>query len=164
VGDRAGGGTASTIYVIGNASTANTPVTPVRSITDASTGDRKFVFVDTANNLLYVTDNCQVSVFTGASTLNGASTPNRQFASCPTLDSGDHPLWLDVARDELYVMNRSSTDSCVMVFPSASTASTPGVTPGRTIHGFPVTQPGLRNIFLDTNRDRLFIGYPWELQ
>jgi hypothetical protein len=89
VGDRAGGGTASTIYVIGNASTANTPVTPVRSITDASTGDRKFV---------------------------------------------------------------------------SSTRRTTCFTPGRTIHGFPVTQPGLRNIFLDTNRDRLFIGYPWEVQ
>ena len=163
VGDRAGGGTVSTIYVIGNASTANNAVAPLRSITDTSTGDRKFVFVDTANNLLYVTDNCQVSVFIGASTLDGANlVPSRAFASCPTLDNGDHPLWLDVTRNELYVMNPSSSDSGVMVF--ASTASTPNVLPIRTIHGFPLDPAAsLRNILLDTNHNRLYVASTFAL-
>jgi len=162
VGDRAGGGTVSTIYVIGNASTANNAVAPLRSITDTSTGDRKFVFVDTANNLLYVTDNCQVSVFIGASTLNGANlVPSRAFASCPTLDNGDHPLALDAGRNLLYVMNPSSTDSGVMVFQNANGANSPAEAPVRTIHGFPLFSQslpgGLRNIFLDATHDRLYV-------
>lgn len=156
VGDRNAGGVPS-IYVIANASAA-TSVTPV-SITDNSTSDRRFVHIDAANNVLYVADTCQISVFNGAGALtSGTHAPDRQFASCATLDSGDHPLWLDAAHDELYVLNPPNADPGVMVFQSASTASG-SVAPGRTIHGFPLNPSArLRNIFLDTNRGSLYVA------
>jgi hypothetical protein len=158
VGDRNAGGAVPDIYVIGSASTATGSVTPV-SITDNSASDRRFVYIDAANDILYVADTCQVSVFNVASTRNGPSTPDRQFANCPTLDSGDHPLWLDAGRDEIYVMNPSGADPGVMIFPGASAASG-NVSPSRTIQGFPLN-PGavLRNIFLDTTvNDRLYVA------
>jgi hypothetical protein len=160
VGDRNTGGVPS-IYVIGNASTASGPVTPL-SITDNSTEDRRFVFIDATNDVLYVADTCQVSVFTGASMLSGLSTPTHQFASCPALVSADHPLWLDAANDQLYVMNPLTSDPSVMVF--ASTSSAPTDLPSRTIRGF-VLDPAakLRNVFLDTNHNRLYVASTFSL-
>jgi hypothetical protein len=153
VGDRNAGGVPS-IYVIANASAA-TSVTPV-SITDNSTSDRRFVHIDAANNVLYVADTCQISVFNGAGALtSGTHAPDRQFASCSVLDSGDHPLWLDAVHNELYVLNPSITDSGVMIFNNASTASGPA-TPARTIHAFSL--PGLRNLLFDSNHDRLYVA------
>jgi len=164
VGDKNVSGTVPSIYVIGSASTANNLVTPV-SITDNSTSDRRFVFVDAAHDVLYVVDNtCQVSVFNAASMRNGLSTPTNQFSSCTTLDNGDHPLWLDANHDELYVLNPSNADPGVMVFQGASTASG-SVLPGRTIHGFPLDPAAsLRNIFLDTtNHNRLYVASTFAL-
>ena len=163
VGDRDILGVPS-IYVIANASTAITPVVPV-SITDGSTPDRRFVHVDAVNDVLYVADTCRISVFDVASTLtSGTHAPNRQFASCPTLASGDHPLWLDAGHNnDLYVLDPAATDAGVMVFTNAGTENTPGVAPSRTIHGFPLDIAGgarLRNVFVDTNpaHNRLYVS------
>lgn len=156
VGDRNASGPVPSIYVIANASTA-TSVNAV-SITDNSASDRRFVYIDATNNhdVLYVADTCQISVFDNASTLaSGTHAPNRQFASCSVLDSGDHPLWLDATHDDLYVLNPSNADPAVKVFHGASTAPGPA-TPARTIHAFSL--PGLRNLLFDSNHDRLYVA------
>ncbi len=118
VGDKNVGGAVPSLYVIGNASAANGPVTPA-SITDNSTSDRRFVFI-AANDVLYAAGNCQIAVFDAASTLNGPKAPDRQLDGCAALDSDDHPLWFDAANDDLYVLNASNADPGVMIFNGAS--------------------------------------------
>ena len=90
----------SSILVFKNASTADGNITPSRIISGASTtlSEPWGLFLDSANNRLYVMDPGAVSVlvFNSASSINGDVVPDRTIAGSNTGFSYPTGLWLDL--------------------------------------------------------------------
>ena len=146
------------VKVFNGASTANGAPSPARTITGdfGATFAIHGVAVDTtARNILYVsntnhtTSSDQISVFDGASTVNGSNAPNRTITPNPVSSVGG--ISLDAANDRLYVAGGASATT-VMVFNGASTANG-STAPAKTLLGFP---SGIRNVVVDTVNDRLY--------
>jgi hypothetical protein len=146
------------VKVFNGASTANGAPSPARTIT----GDFGATFVihgvavdTTAKNILYVantnntTSSDQISVFDGASAVNGSNAPNRTITPNPVSNVGG--IFLDAGNDRLYVAGGAGAGT-VMVFNGAS-AATGSTAPTKTLIGFP---SGIRNVVVDTVNDRLY--------
>jgi 6-phosphogluconolactonase (cycloisomerase 2 family) len=90
----------SSILVFNNASTADGNIAPSRIISGASTtlSEPWAIWLDSANNRLYIMDPGAVSVlvFNSASTINGDVAPDRTIAGSNTGFSYPTGLWLDL--------------------------------------------------------------------
>lgn len=112
------------------------------------------VAVDTARNILYVSNrnitasSSQISVFDSASTVNGSNTPTRTITPNPVSAVGG--IFLDTTNDRLYVASGSSASN-VMVFNTASAANG-STAPAKTL-SFP---SAITSVFVETVNDRLY--------
>lgn len=109
------------------------------------------VAVDAAKDILYVSNDTpsshQISVFAGASTVNGSDPVTRTITLSVGSTGG---IFLDAANDRLYVAGGPANME-ILVFNNASTASGP-VTPTRTL-----TMPSaINSVVVDTANDRLY--------
>jgi len=145
----------SVVRVFDNASALNNGVTADRVITgfDTVLG----VQVDTAKDILYVTNRSPTNVYTirvydGASGLNGAAAPNRTITPSNGTDLPVGDLFVDAANNRLYVAG--GTNTLVMVF-NAANAKNGTVVPDKTLT-FPITAgSNLKTVVVDTVHDRL---------
>ncbi len=132
------------------------------TITHSSIKGPRFLYLDVANDRLYVASNGngRIVVYDQVSTISGAvnRAPDRSIVSPAMSDPVD--VALDPIRDELYVSNRNPTASTlggdgynVLVFSSASSA-TGSISPSRTISsGFDFPH----GILYDPMFDRLYV-------
>lgn len=106
------------VMVFNNASTANgNSVTPVRTIDSYPSINAGAIYLDAANDRLYMADTSSNTV----RVIDGASTANGTVASDRTIYIGASPanLTLDMANNRLYVLNPSR----VYIVNGASTAN-----------------------------------------
>jgi DNA-binding beta-propeller fold protein YncE len=142
------------VKVFSGASTASGTPTP-RRITGMTTPIHG-VAVDTANNILYVSNENltthQISVFDNADTVTTAA-PTRTIT--PTVSNVNRPVGgisLDTARDVLYVAPGSGGNG-IMVFSTASTANGQ-IAPAKTLTITSAT--GILSVLVDSVNDRLY--------
>jgi hypothetical protein len=155
-------GNGTSILVFNNASTATGNVSPARTVTTGGSSGQ--VFLDTANNLLYVADDANgVRVFNNPGTIDGANTGDR-------LITGDFGTTFEIrgvavdttSKNILYVSNDTTsptTSHQISVFDGAKTvngSNTPNRTITPTVAG-PTNLP-VRGIFLDAMHDRLYVA------
>ncbi len=145
------------ILVFNNASRATGNIAPSRNITGAATtlNTPGGIWLDSANDSLYVVNGLNsILVFT-ASTANGNVAPARTISgAATTLNNPYGQIWLDAADDRLYVTNGLA--SSILVF-TASTASG-NVAPARTIAGAATTLGAPQGIWLDSASDQLYVA------
>lgn len=112
--------------------------------------------VDTSRNKLYLAGNINgslaaaIHVFDNQSALNGGpSTPNRSIGlgAMSALS-----IFLDATNDRLYVSNNNGQ---VLVFDNASTVSSPGAVPTKTL-SLPFAGSDHLKLFVDVSADRLY--------
>jgi len=125
-----------------------------RLITGADTGfatsNIPAMALDVGRDLLYVSNELGVLVFTGASSVSGNVVPARTLA---TLVSGNfHSLYVDSASDRLYVGEISGVE----VFDNASVASM--VAPNRTLTGDFGPGFSIRGVAVDVGHDILYVA------
>jgi len=109
------------------------------------------IALDIVKDLLYVSTELSVVVFTGASTANNNVAPARTVTS---IGAGNlHSLYLDSVHDRLYVGDMVAG---IKVFDSASTAMS--ATPNRTITGNFGTHFSIRGVAVDVARDILYVA------
>jgi len=151
-------GNGTSILVFYGASMANGDIFPSRTIALGG-GNTGSLFLDTANNRLYVGDDVNgVKVFNGASTASGAPAPNRTITGDFGATFVIHGVAVDTTvKNILYVSNTNHTSSSdqISVFDSADTV-TGSNTPSRTITPNPASNVG--GIFLDAGHDRLYVA------
>ncbi len=156
-----GGGGSGQLYVVNEsanailrfsgATTVNGNISPTANISGASTqlSAPKYIFIDTANNRLFVANSGggDILIFEKVSTLTGNVAPTRVLTS--TNLSLPTDVAVDPGRDLLYVADSLE----VAVFAAASTAN------GTTV-AIRVIQPGFTPsaILLDATSDRLFLA------
>ncbi len=121
----------SGIVVFANGSNASGNATPLHTLTLSFVPAA--IFVDAANNRLFVADNSNnaVQVFDGAAALNGTVTANRTIAGIATQLNQPAGLQVDVA-GRLIVSNFNGGN--VTIYPNAATANG-NVGPVATIGG-----------------------------
>ncbi len=111
------------------------------------------VLVDAARDELYAIVGRMIVVYTGAATLKSDATPARSFALPATL-TAPHALWLDVARDELYVGGDTAHGNGeIVTYPFAHTLRGTPATPSRALF----VDHGVSFFTLDPVRDRLYV-------
>src|SRR6267378_3246761 len=142
------------VKVFSPASTASSMSTP-RLVTGMTTPIHG-VAVDTANNILYVSNENstthQISVFDNADAVTNAA-PSRTIT--PTVSTVNQPVGgisVDATRNLLYVAPGSSGNG-IMVFTTASTASG-AIAPAKTLTITPA--PGILKVVVDAVNDRLY--------
>ena len=150
------GDTASNVKVISGASTASGVQTP-RQVTGVTTPIFG-VAVDTAKNILYVSDDTagapathQIMVFAAADSVTNAA-PTRTIT--PTVSATNLAVGgiaLDQGNDRLYVAGGSASGT-VMVFHGASAADG-AIPPDVSLTGF---ASGILSVTVDTTNDRLY--------
>lgn len=152
----------TSILVFNNAGTARGNAAPVRTLSSAQFGNVSSLFLDTANNVLYVGDDLNgVWVINNASSANGSITPDRSITGNFTAGFGGtfqiHGIFVDTTRDMLYVsLSRIAGTNGVLVFNGASTANGSNLVPARSIISDPSVTPG--GIFVDVGGDRLYLA------
>ncbi|MEK7796634.1 MAG: beta-propeller fold lactonase family protein, partial [Pseudomonadota bacterium] len=116
---------ANSILVFNNASTASGEIVPNRTISGVLTtlNAPSGIFVDTANNRLYVANYTGNSIllFSNASAADGEIVPNRRISGALTTLNNPSGIFVDTANNRLYVANY--TGNSILVFNNASTAS-----------------------------------------
>jgi hypothetical protein len=147
------------IRVYGTATTINGNVAPVRVITGASTlldTSEKNIFIDSANNRLYVSQlSNSLLVWDNASTVDGNVAPNRNITGAATTLNYSWGGWVDVGRNEWFVVNYLGNS--ITVFANASTA-TGNVAPTRTISGAATLLSNPAGVLYDSANDRLYVA------
>lgn len=160
--DRLYVGQGSSILVFNNASLADGNVSPARTMTSASIGFIYSLFLDTANDVMYVGDggNSKVLAFNAISTANGARTPIRSISV--TWNSGAFSLndiSIDTSKNILYVSGSGSVPSfsnLLLVYDNANMLDGTSVTANRAL-SFNLSTL-LWGIFVDPASDRLFVS------
>lgn len=146
------------IFIFNNASTLSALAAPARTISGANTtfNNPTGMFLDTVNDRLYVANfyGASVLVFNNASTINGNVAPSRTISGAKTTFQNPIDVWVDTARDILYVYERGSKS--LLAFDNASTVNG-NVAPSRTISGSNTgfNFPGA--IWYDSSNDRLYL-------
>jgi Bacterial Ig-like domain len=148
------------VFVFNNASAIKSgTAAPARTISGASTtlNNPTGMFLDTANDRLYVANfgGASVLVFDNVSTKNGNVAPDRTISGANTTFSYPIDVWVDTARDILYVYDRLALT--LMAFNNASTING-NVAPNRTVSGSNTgfSFPGA--IWYDSSNDRLYLS------
>ncbi len=150
---------ADEVFVFNNASTSNGTAAPARTIVGALTtfNNPTGMWLDTANDRLYIANfiGSSVLVFNNASTINGNVAPDRTISGANTTFQNPIDVWVDTARDILYVYDKSALS--VLAFDNASTVNG-NTTPSRTISGSNTgfSFPGA--IWYDSSSDRLYLS------
>jgi hypothetical protein len=133
------------------AATANGNLAPIAVISGSSTQiiSPRHIFIDEADDTLFVANQGDVLVFDGASTKTGNVAPSRSISGPATGISSPSDVALDDTKDLLYVADNLD----VLVFNSGSAANG-NVAFGHDIHaGFVISA-----MFLDSAHDRLFLA------
>lgn len=147
----------ASVFSWANASTVNGTPAPTHTLTAGSTGLQfSFgVFVDTGNNVLYVSDigNKSVRIWNNASTVGGGTSPSRVILGANTQLTTPFDVLVDTTRNVLYVANGNS----ILVWNNASTVSG-NVAPNRVISGANTLLTQTCQMTLDTARDTLYVG------
>lgn len=134
------------VLVFSSASTINGNSPPVRTITPNPTFNIAAIFVDTANDRLFLADPTDaIDIFDASSTLNGTVTAPRKITGALTQLAQPAGLWVD-GSNRLIVSNFSPPS--IAVFANASTA-TGNVTPTGVISGSATTLVGPNQIALN---------------
>jgi|SRR5690349_18290210 len=148
-------GTQDSITRFDNAFAATGNVTPAATITGTATtlSQPVYLAVDSTTDTLYVAsrNDASVVVFDQASAKTGNASPSRKIAGVATTLFVPTQVFLDKARDLLYVADELD----ILVFSPASTANgnlppQRDIVPGGTIGA----------IYLDSTNDRLFVADP----
>ena len=136
-----------------NAASADANVAPAATIKGTLTtlNAPNYIFLDSANDRLYVTNQggASVLVFDSASTLTGNAPPTRVITGANTRLTIPVDVAVDSVKDLLYVVNGSD----VLVFSPASTVSNDAAFTRDITLSF---QPSA--MFLDAANDRLFLA------
>lgn len=117
------------------------------------------IFVDSANNRLFVTDpgGNAIDVFDNATALNGAVTANRQISGAAT--GLGNPVGLEIDGSGRLIVSNSSPAS-ITVYANAATANG-NVAPEATISGSNTGFVSPNQIAIDTTaRDTLYVADP----
>ncbi len=132
---------------------------PDRLISGASTSFALpyAMWLDSASDRLFVSNfgSSQILIFNNAGTANGNIAPSRVISGATTSLDGPVGLWLDSAKDQLYVVNWGG--SSVVVFSSASTTSG-NIAPSRIISGPTASLFTPYSLWLDTTKDELYVS------
>ena len=151
--------TGNSILLFSNASAADGEIVPNRRISGALTtlNNPSGIFVDTANNRLYVANRTanSILVFNNASTADGNIVWSRRISGGFTSLDAPSGIFVDTANNRLYVANY--TGNSIFVFDNASTANG-DIPPNRTITGGLTTLNGPLGIFVDTTNNRLYVA------
>ena len=111
------------------------------------------VQVDAARDELYAIVGHVVEVYAGASTLKADAAPTRSFPLPSTLTT-PHALYLDVARDELYVGGDAAHGNGeIVAYPFAHTLRGTPATPARALF----VDHGVAFFTIDPMRERLYV-------
>jgi hypothetical protein len=111
------------------------------------------VQVDAARDELYAIVGQVVEVYAGASTLKADAAPARSFPLPSTL-TAPHALYLDVARDELYVGGDTAHGNGeIVAYPYAHTLRGTPATPARALF----VDHGVSFFTIDAVRERLYV-------
>jgi hypothetical protein len=160
------------IMVFGSASTMDGPQLPVRKISGALTGLREphGLWIDESRDILYVANRLPSSglysavvAFHNAATVTGNIAPDRSIAGAATMLDQPFNVFVDEARDYLYIANANGADANrgIVIYHSASTVAG-DVAPDRQIAGnltpFYSTHPTVHNVFLDLVRDQMYVA------
>jgi 6-phosphogluconolactonase (cycloisomerase 2 family) len=144
----------NTILRFDNALAANGNLTPNATISGSQLSSPQYLFIDTANDRLYVAELGGVLIYEKASTKTGNISADRTIAGASTGLTSPLDLALDRPRDLLYVADVGSIE----VFGSASTingdiSSVRSIVPLAGGSGFVIGA-----IFLDAANDRLYVA------
>lgn len=146
-----------TIFRFAAASTANGPQQPVLDGFSGSLRGISSIFLDTANDRLYVVNGAAanfdpgIAVFNQASRLSGNNlVPSREITG-PGLKNLNH-LIVDTSRDILY----ASAGNEVIAIPNASTVN--GEVPLSGQRRFKFASFGHEQLLLDARRDELYVA------
>jgi hypothetical protein len=156
--DRLYAGNQVSIRVFNGASFADGNVIPARTISNNPPGgNAASLFIDPANNRLYVGDdfNAVVRVFDNASTINNAVTADRVITGFDTVLG----VQVDTTKNILYVTNKSPTNVyTIRVFDGAS-ALNGAATISRTITPHVgLSDMPVGDLFVDAANDRLYVA------
>lgn len=116
-----------------------------------------FLFFDSTNNRLYVTNTTgnSVIVFSDPDTLVGNVAPVRILSGTNTGFASPTHVQVDISRDLLYVSNTGASN--ILVFESASTVEG-NIVPDRIIQGVNTQLAGNQGLLLDEASDRLIVA------
>lgn len=164
-GEPDGGGSPSRVFVADSGNTAivsfiNANPSPGvmrvdRTISGPSvSGTMPELAYDPGNDRLYIVNNSSIAVLNNAGTRNGSAAPDRTISS-GSFTTTIASIFLDTANDILYVASGFGT---VLAFSNASTLNGL-VLPTRTLlisRG--TTSLAVNDIYVDTNRDILYVS------
>jgi len=143
------------VIAFAGANAANGDVRPAGTPATASVGNFSSLYIDTANDRLYVGETLGggVSAYDNASTLNLAA-PNRTLI--PNFGTGFQVrgVAVDVVNDTLYVAGTTSTSTSILAFNGAAAIS--GVQPPNRAIALPLSSD--ISILLDAANDRLYVS------
>ncbi len=145
------------ILVFNNASTVNGNTAPSRIISGATTSlhGPVGIWLDAANDRLYVANWSanSIVIFSSVSSTSGNIVPSRIISGPSTSLSTPFSLWLDSAKDQLYVSNPLANR--ITVYNNASTTSG-DIAPSRVISGPTTSINFVYGIWLDSASDSLY--------
>ena len=143
------------IDVFSSASTVNGDVSPARDII-TSFNDIQQIFVDAANDRLYLTDAASntVAVYDNASTLTGAATPTRSITGAQTLLAQPSGMAID-SSGNLIVTNQGN--GTITVYSNAATA-TGNQAPITTIGGAATTLSSPQQIIQSSAANEVYVA------
>jgi hypothetical protein len=144
------------LLIFDNASTLSGSSTPpTRTLTGVFDALIRTVAVDTARNMLYVTDGAHVFVWANASTVNGAPVPTAILSGSKTGLQFAFGASVDTMNDALYVADLGS--KAIRVWSNASTLK--GATaPSRVLTGSSTQLTTPYFAVRDTKRNILYVG------
>jgi hypothetical protein len=160
------------IMVFGGASMMNGPQVPIRTISGVLTELREphGLWIDESRDILYVANrlpssgpDSAVLAFHNASTVTGNIAPDRSIAGAATLLDEPFNVFVDEARDYLYIANANGSDANrgIVIYHNASVVNG-NVAPNRQIAGaltpFYSTHPTVHNVFIDLARDHMYVA------
>ncbi len=149
----------SNIGVFNNPVSAGTSSFPDRLISGPSTSFAfpAQIWLDSAADRLYVSNEMgnRITVYNNASTAAGDIAPSRIISGVSTSLSLPEGMWLDAAKDELYVA--SWFNDSILVFSQASTTAG-NIVPSRVISGPSTSLDNPFGFWLDTANDRLYVS------
>jgi hypothetical protein len=160
------------IMVFGNAKSMNGPQIATRKISGALTELREphGLWIDETRDILYVANRLPSSgiysaviAFHNASTVTGNIAPDRSIAGAATKLDQPFNVFVDEARDYLYIANANGADANrgIVIYHNASSVDG-DVAPNRQIAGsatpFYSTHPTVHNVFIDLVHDHMYVA------
>jgi hypothetical protein len=160
------------IMVFANAASMNGPQLPARVLSGALTELREphGLWIDETRDILYVANRLPSSgvysavvAFHNASLATGNIAPDRSIAGAATKLDQPFNVFVDEARDYLYIANANGADANrgIVIYHNAS-GQDGDVAPHRQIAGsstpFYSTHPTVHNVFLDLVNDHMYVA------